>query len=66
MSERPYALPCSVATGYDTTVFTSNPLDFLWSSTVDATSGNPWFLATREGGVSFADAITDAGVRCVR
>jgi hypothetical protein len=51
----------------DTATFGIPPgTNFFWSSSVDALTGTPWFIAFREGRVAFADAITLAGARCVR
>jgi len=51
----------------DTTVFgIPATVNYFWSASIDPISSNPWFIAFREGGVTFADPIAAAGVRCVR
>jgi hypothetical protein len=54
-------------TAIDTTVFgIPAAVNFFWSSSLDAGSARPWFVAFREGGIAFSDAMALAGVRCVR
>jgi len=54
---------------YDTSVFPAPDASVrhFWSSDLTPIFfSRPWFVAFREGGLSFADPTSDAGTRCVR